>query len=1017
MGSTFVRLLAMFLLGLALVPAARGLDPAKRFHHYVKDAWSIDQGLPQITVMAIAQDAEGYLWAGTQAGLARFDGVRFVNFNPDNTPALPGMLTQALLADAEGNLWVGTYKGLVRYRARHFTAIALRAPGAEAGFDVRALARSPRGEIYAAGPAGVFVVEGEALVPFAAVPAPASALHFHGDELWVGSERGAWRVADGKAQWFELPAQAEGATVMHFESADDGLYAGTSRGLYRLRGEGWRRLAPDDIPAVPIEALYADRDRNLWVYATDELLRLRGGRIVERVPDSSPAAHRALRAIFEDREGNLWLGSQWEGLARIWNGWTRRHGVDEGLQDPVVWSVARDPAGGVWIGGNDGLSHYRDGAVRQVLPGSALPHPNAYTLLAEKNALWIGTRRGAALLRDGRLEHPAAFEAIANTQIDGFLRDRRGTLWIATMMGLYRLEGEALVRLAQNEGLSDPRVRLLHETSDGRLLVGTQDGLYEHVDGRLQRVGENEGLPAHRDVTAIHELPRGELLVGTLSERLYHYAQGHWFEFTAAHGLPTNSAFFIADDRQGWVWVTGIRGVYRVPLEQLRAVRRGAQPRVEQAQMLLSERGDIRGSQKGFCCNGAGNAKGFIAGDTLWLPTRGGVVTFDSDWVVFNPLPPPVAIERLRAGQDWKTLAAADPVVLPLGQRDLGFEFTAPSFQQPQSVQLRYRLRGYHEHWLTLADPTRRDASYTNLPPGDYVFEVRAANNAGVWNPRPATVAVTVPAYLHETPAFFAVLGLLALALALAGHRWTTRRLRARQAALQAQVEQRTRDLADANLRLEEMSHTDALTGLRNRRYLQSQLPADLSFYLREVRKPGNEGTVMMLALADLDRFKAVNDDHGHHAGDLVLQQAARLMERQVRTGDYVVRWGGEEFLLVFRPMPWQEAPKIAERLRRAVAQHPFDIGLEAPLHLTVSIGFVEYPLFRDNHAAPDWQRMVELADRALYVVKHDGRNGWATFRPGYPMRVEDMLAELDHARGRGGLPHGVELQRSPKPS
>jgi diguanylate cyclase (GGDEF)-like protein len=214
------------------------------------------------------------------------------------------------------------------------------------------------------------------------------------------------------------------------------------------------------------------------------------------------------------------------------------------------------------------------------------------------------------------------------------------------------------------------------------------------------------------------------------------------------------------------------------------------------------------------------------------------------------------------------------------------------------------------------------------------------------------------------------------------------------------------------------MSHTDALTGLRNRRYLQSQLPADLSFYLREVRKPGNEGTVMMIALADLDRFKAVNDEHGHHAGDLVLQQTARLMERQVRTGDYVVRWGGEEFLLVFRPMPWQEAPKIAERLRRAVAQHAFDIGGDAPLHLTASIGFVEYPLFRDNHASPDWQRMVELADRALYVVKHGGRNGWATYRPSHPMRVEDLLAELDHARATGdALPHGIELHRSPKPS
>jgi len=234
-----------------------------------------------------------------------------------------------------------------------------------------------------------------------------------------------------------------------------------------------------------------------------------------------------------------------------------------------------------------------------------------------------------------------------------------------------------LKRFGEAEGLSDPRVRVLHLTDDGHLLLGTQAGLFEVKPGedRVQRAGITQGLPQHLDFTAIHQLPGEEILAGTLSTQLYHFDGVRWLAIGREQGLPVNSPFFITHDSQGWVWVAGIRGVYRVLLSELQALHRGEEKTLDIAHMLLSERGDQRGSQKGYCCDGAGNAKGFTEDDLLWLPTRGGVVTLGSKDVVMNVLPPPVIIERVRHSGTWHQVLDAGDLAIPRGARDLAFEF------------------------------------------------------------------------------------------------------------------------------------------------------------------------------------------------------------------------------------------------------------------------------------------------------------------------------------------------------
>ncbi|MDQ3039779.1 MAG: diguanylate cyclase, partial [Pseudomonadota bacterium] len=880
-----------------------------------------------------------------------------------------------LLTDRRDRLWIATYKGLALHESGRFHAIPAADP-AYGPLDVQALTLDARGDVLAGTPVGVFRVRRGKLVLAHALPGPAQALLVDAEGLWVGSRGGIYRIQDGVRSFETLP-DAEDATVGQLLRAHGRLWAGSNRGLFfrDLQGAGgWQRHAgndaqPSKLSTAPVQAMYEDRDQNLWIATIGGLARLRAGVVREFVSDDNPTAFKSVRSIFEDREGNLWLGSQWEGVARMWNGWTRRYSINEGLHDIVVWSLARDPDGRLWVGTNDGLSQFVDGRYQELVSSSDLPHPNVYTMLPERDGLWIGTRRGLTHYRDGRLQVPPGFDALAGAQINGFLRARDSHLWIASTQGLFRHDGETLKLYGTAQGLADPRVRVVHQTRDGRLLVGTHVGLYELAGETLRPLGIGKGLRPDLDVTAIHELADGALVIGALSEEMFLLDGDRWARFANEQGVPVNSPFFITNDGRGMLWVAGIRGVYRVPIADLRAYARGQRKQVR-GEMLLNERGDRRSGQKGYCCNGAGMAKGFIEQQRLWLPTRNGVVVLDTQGIVRNPVPPTLMIERVRSGDEWQNANAVAGTTLPSGQRDLGFEFTALSFQEPGSIGLRYRLRGYDPDWRELEDVTRRSVNYTNLPPGPYTFEVQGSNNADVWQRTPARMSFEVRPYFHETSLFRVLLALL-LATALFGvYRFQQHRHQRQREALETLVQQRTAALEVANQRLEDASQTDPLTGLRNRRYLANQIPADIAFYGRDLGHPGADGQVLVFALIDIDHFKIINDTHGHKVGDQVLQQFAQVLGRLVRTGDYIVRWGGEEFLLLFRPMPGRHLGLIGERIRTAVAQHPFHVDGSEPLKLTCSTGFAEYPLFIDGRMPLGWEATVELADLALYYVK-----------------------------------------------
>ena len=989
-----IRLLmiAMLIWLFAAMPA-RALDPDKSFDHYVRNTWSLQQGLPQISVLAITQDRRGYLWVGTQSGLARFDGIRFVTYTPENTPGIPGTWIRSLYLDTSGKLWIGTYKGLAMYDGKTFASIAVAGHGDESLLDITAI-KEVDGNLLFASNRGLYVLRGGMLQHQAGTPAVTQSLLPRDDGLWIGSLGGVYRLKGKDNQFLALPTGLEKALVTSLVDAQGKIWAGTSQGLYVYHQGAWSAASTKpELQDAPITMMLEDHDHNLWVAGNAGIARFHEGVLVELVPDDITNGFRSLISAFEDREGNLWFGSQWNGLTRLWNGWTKRYSTAQGLNEPLVWSLAKAPDGAIWVGTNDGLSVLRDGQFQTMLAGKDLPHPHAYNLMADADRIWVGTRRGLVLYRNGKVERPALFEPMANAQINGIVRTRSGAVWIATSDGLYRLRNDTLERFGTEQGLRDVRTRLVKELTDGRLLVGTQDGLYLLANDRLLPQGIDTGLKPGLDVTAIHELANGDWVLGSLDQSIYVRHAGHWQQVSMAQGLQDNPAFYITQDTKGYLWIAGIRGVERVPIADLARLREGKIKKID-AEMVLNERGDRRSGQQGFCCNGAGNSKGFIDHDVLWLPSRDGVVALDTRAIIKNPVPPDVLIERVQFQDRWHDVSASQHLVLPEDARDLAFEFTAFSFQDPASVTLSYQLVGYDPEWRDLQTVSPRTVNYTNLPSGNYIFQVKAANNAGVWGRTVARLSFRITPRFQETPLFFALVLLLLGTLLYAGYRMQHHAHLAQRNLLEQQVDERTEQLHVANLQLEHASQTDSLTGLRNHRYLSNQIPADLAYYEREQARGAYSNHALVFAVIGFDNAARSTGDPQSVRDETILQHVARTLSRQVRAGDYLARWQDNSLLLVFRPTSRVGVTVLGDRIRSTVSRHPLLQG-GAGITLDCSVGLAELPLAQDGQQLFGWEQSVELAEAALHWVRQRGGNGWALLRPARSAGLGNMLHDL----------------------
>jgi len=938
---------------------ARALDPTRAITQYRHQAWSTKDGLPQSSVEAILQTRDGYLWLGTQEGLVRFDGVRFSVFDKANTKALRANRVVSLCEDRAGSLWIGTEGGgLTRMRQGVFTT--WRTAEGLPNDRVRAIVEDTAGVLWVGTDGGLARGEDwQAVLPGRGV---SSLLADRDGTVWVGLRDGALVPVRNGEPGPPLRLPGSGAVDALWKDDDGTLWAGRSGALVRLARGAITALTPrEGLPGRSVKAIRRDRDGSLWIGVENGgIARLRDGRF-ELFTTHEGLSNNLVQQLYEDQEGNLWIGMQDGGLNRLADAkfvtWTTR----EGLVADIVWPVFADHEGGLWVGtSSGGLSHFRDGAFQNFTTRDGLSSNSVQALAEDKEGgIWVGTRGGGLnRFKDGRWSSFTTRDGLPSDSVSALLFDREGTLWIgARGAGLARMRGGRIEPLGEAEGLGREAIHFIHQDRKGDLWIASNGrGLARYSQGAFTLYTTKQGLSSDI-VNTVHEDAEGTLWIGTFGGGL-NRLRGGWIDtWTTAEGLFDDAIFQILEDGRGYLWMSCNKGIFRVAKQELDEVAKHAR------QTLHPDAYGRLDGMRNPECNGANHPAGARLPDgRLFFPTIEGLVMIDPERLRGNPLPPPVALEQVRVNDEPVSLAGT--LEFPPDRESFEFHYTALSLSVPERVRFRYKLEGLDRDWVEAG--TRRVAYYTRIPPGHYRFVVTAANQDGAWNEGGVSLAFRLRPRFWRTGWFFALSAAAVGATGFFGYRLRVRHLHRREELLMRLVEERTRQLEEANRTLERLSQLDGLTGVANRRRFDEALDA-------EWRRGCRTGASLALVLMDIDAFKVFNDTYGHLRGDECLRQVASALAGALgRVGDLVARYGGEEFAALLAGVAAEEASTIAERLRATVQALRVPHGASAAAGVvTISAGVAALvPTERGDSAG-----LLAAADQALYEAKRRGRN------------------------------------------
>jgi diguanylate cyclase (GGDEF)-like protein len=941
---------------------ARALDPHKSVAQYAHEVWNAKNGLPEADVMAILQTRDGYLWVGTEEGLARFDGAHFTVFDRKTTP-LPNNRIQALAETSDGSLWIGTENGLCRLKDRQFTNYSTR-DGLPSN-NIRALWAEPGGPLWVTNVGGVRVwrnnrFERDPSIRDIARSSPRQLLRTPNGDTWVAGDTG---VTLSGASVTKMPAKLlDGKVVrtMLMDSPGGALWIGTMAGLYRvMEGQVSPYALGAHAPHPEITALLQDRDQNLWVGTLgDGLIRInREG--IEHYSVADGLSGIEVKSLYEDSAGNLWVGTFGGGLDVFRDTMFTPYGRREGLSQDVVWAVMEGRDSSIWVGTQaGGLNRLKDGKVTVYSTRDGFADDTVGSLFeGQDGTVWLGKDSGLSRFQLDKIVGAPPASSPFREQVHTIYEDASRTLWIGTRThGLALLRGGKYAYLTTRDGLPDNNVQTIIPSKHGGMWIGTLSGLSHYQNGKFTNFTSKDGLSAD-PVISLYEDAEGTLWIG--ADGLNRLKDGKITVYGDREGLLDQSLLAILEDNNGYLWLSTNKGVFRVSKQQLND---SADRKTNQlTPMAFGVADGMRSAE----CNGGSSPSGWKdRHGNLWFATVAGALKLDPRRLAANPQPLQMHIEDVWA--DKKYVDPTRSFRLPPGGHELEFHYSAPYFGSAGRVHYKYRLEGFDKDWVDAG--TRTVAYYTNLPPGDHRFRVAAATSDATPAQGEAEVSFYLTPHLYQTHVFYSALALAVLGLIFLVWLWTNRFMIARQNELRRLVKARTRELEaekaellEAKAALAQQASHDSLTGLMNREAIFRVLE-------EEMIQAARQNTRLAVLLADLDHFKDVNDTYGHLVGDDVLREFARRLKDNLRPYDHAGRFGGEEFLIIMPGLGEEYENRIRELHQQLCQESLVPIGIE--LAVTCSIGVAWF-----HREMGSTESLLKLADQALYAAKANGRN------------------------------------------
>lgn len=742
-------------------------------------SWQKEQGLPQSPVRALAQTHDGYIWIGSDDGLARFDGLRFVTFGiQEGIKCGP---VSALLADNRDALWIGsTDNGLSCWQNNQLATFTVR-DGLPAN-SITALAEDADGRIWIGTDAGLILRQNGKLCPLAAAEKfkkqiITTLFKDRQGMMWIGVE-GAGVFQFVKNSFVPLSEDAPDHLLKDphclLIDQDGRVWIGAGEDFVLCHdGDHWHRYRiPHNQVKSHISTLAEELNGTIWAGSIGGgLLQFKEGRPIA-VTTGAGLTGNLIESLVSDREGRLWVGTD-IGLNRLRRKSLFALSQSEGLGFGAVQGLAEVTPGVIWAGKpNDGVYRWDGKSFNRLSAADLSTHGSQITalLVTRDGFCWVATTNSLLLYKD-----PIAADDEVSTiesapkNIISLAEDRAGTLWAGTREGKIWL-------LRENEWLQPTNfpqssaITAIVPGLDGPMWIGTDgDGLYKFSNGNFHHISTNEGLSS----SAIHALyvdSQDTLWIGTGDQGLSRLLDNHVTQFTSREGLPDSSILQILEDDMNRLWLGTSRGIACLNKSELNKLASGQIQAVYpkffgRADGMLSEE-----CSSGFCPAGLKTKSGL-----LWFSTLKGVVVVDPHTQPTATLAPNIVLEEVLVdGMPEPIIHVSNPVAqedgqlknavmepaklrIPSGRHRVEFHYTGLSFDAPELIHFRYRLEGLDTDWVDAG--TRRTAFYSYLPPGNYRFRVAACNNDGVWNENESGLALIVLRHFWQTWWFIALAG------------------------------------------------------------------------------------------------------------------------------------------------------------------------------------------------------------------------------------------------------------------
>jgi len=748
------------LLQIAILPSNLfAFHTDKRPEEYLLNIWTVEDGLPQNTIQALLQTADGFIWIGTPSGLVRFDGLNFKNYTRWDIPGLVDDNITCLYEDHTKALWVGTEDGGVcKLKDGRWDYYSIN-DGLSSN-RIRAISGDFEGSVWVGTEYGLNRIKGKVIEVYTEKDGlydnTITALTIDSwNNLWIGTFRGG--LAKFNKEILTVFGYQEGLKSLSIRTLFSGekgfLWIGTLEGMYYIKRKENIVHQVNGTSYTPVNTILKNSIDELWIGTMVAGVKRMNSTTLERQPLKNILPDEFIHCAIKDDAGNIWIGTDSGGLLQLKPRRIFNITTEKGLPDNTTTAVLKDRYGSIWIGTkNKGLSKIQqDDSWHIYNTSNGLSSDRIKVLYEDLDGyLWVGTENGGInILKNSIINSKLSINnGLSSNDINTILEDDLGTIWIGTEKGLNSYSKGRILTYEASKDSENLVIHVLLQSKSKILYAGTNNGVYQLIGNSLKPLIQNYSFQTK--VVSLYEDDENTLWIGTNGDGLFIWYRGELHNISKKDGLHDNFILSITEDEKNNLWMSSHSGVFVIKRKNIVGFLDDETNQIHST--WYSESEGMASRQ----CIGDGQPSVFRTDDGRWLyPTVNGVSVIDYAYLKDYCTSPRIHIDYILCSED--TVVTKGEKIPKLGGDMVRIGFTAIEFAAPDKISFKYKLEGYDQDFQYLDLNTDRTVTYHNLSFGEYTFQLLAANNELKWNEEAATVLFYINPPFYLTPSFMLI--------------------------------------------------------------------------------------------------------------------------------------------------------------------------------------------------------------------------------------------------------------------